>query len=106
MLAFVGYIVQQIRTDPTFSLLHNLIHLIQGNSMTIFYYVTTALFGIVVWALRLEGRVNTGEQRFNDLKELINTKFDGVNEKFEAQSSRFDRIENAIISHSKSYRKE
>ncbi len=43
----------------------------------------------VVWAIRLEGRVNMETQRVDDLKELINARFDGV-------SDRLLRIENAL----------
>ena len=48
-----------------------------------------AIIGGVVWAVRLEGRVNTAIQRHEDLKELINTKFDAIEQ-------RLDRIERAL----------
>lgn len=47
------------------------------------------LIGIVVWGVRLEGKVNNQDQRYGDLKELINTQFDNVN-------GRLDRIERAM----------
>ena len=55
----------------------------------LYAYVTTSAFGVIVWALRLEGRINTADQKYLDLKELINTKFDSV-------SDRLERIERSL----------
>jgi hypothetical protein len=41
------------------------------------------VIGVVVWAFRLEGRINTNEQRHLDLKELINTRFDALDRRLE-----------------------
>lgn len=58
------------------------------------------VFGIIVWALRLEGRVNTVEklsdQKSADLDKFLTAQFDDV-------KGRLDRIENAIIQHTASY---
>lgn len=58
---------------------------------------------VLVWGLRLEGRVNTSEQRFEDLKELIEAKFDGLDEKqkviHENADNRLARIERALNGH-------
>lgn len=47
------------------------------------------VIGGLVWGLRLEGRVNTADQRFLDLKELINSQFSGMDR-------RLERIERAM----------
>lgn len=33
--------------------------------------VAVPAIGVIIWLLRLEGRVNTSEQRFTDLKEDV-----------------------------------
>ena len=62
---------------------------------TIVIFFATSIFCIIAWALRLEGRVNTADQRHLDLKELINTRFDSVDD-------RLDRVERSINGHLKS----
>ena len=39
--------------------------------------------GVVVWSVRQEGRINTQKQRIEDLKELINVRFDNSDERLE-----------------------
>lgn len=56
----------------------------------IYYYLATSLVGVIVWAIRLEGRVNTSDQKHSDLKELINAKFEGLDKRLE----RMERILN------------
>lgn len=62
--------------------------------------IVSTIMGVVAWALRLEGRINTAEkltetkdelymQKHNDLKELINSKFDTAD-------NRLERIERAL----------
>ena len=46
--------------------------------------------GIIGWAFRLEGRVNTQAQQHCDLKEFIEKL---MNAKFEAMDQRLERIE-------------
>lgn len=62
----------------------------------IFYYLGTTLVGTIVWAIRLEAKVNTQErlqtQKHQDLKELINVRFDAI-------GNRLDRIEKALNGH-------
>jgi hypothetical protein len=50
------------------------------------------LVGTVVWAIRLEGRVNAAEVRATDLKELIESKFDDLD-------TRLDRMERSMNGH-------
>lgn len=45
---------------------------------------------VVVWGLRLEGRVNVQAQRVDDLKELINEKFNAANERLERIEHKID----------------
>jgi len=60
---------------------------------TLFIFATTTTVGTIIWGLRLEGEVRTAkaltDQRHEDLKELINAKFD-----FAGQ--RLERIEKAL----------
>ena len=49
----------------------------------------TSVFGIIVWGLRLEGKQMTAEVHHNDLKELINTRFDSIDQ-------RLDRVERSM----------
>lgn len=57
----------------------------------------------IIWAVRLEGRVNTEvverenlDKRQEDFKELVNTKLDLMNE---AVCARLDRIERSMNGH-------
>lgn len=52
-------------------------------------FTIVSVFGITVWSIRLEGRVNAQEQRYDDLKELINARFD-------ASDNRLTRIEHSM----------
>lgn len=49
----------------------------------------------IVWGVRLEGKVNLQEQRTTDLKELINTRFDGTDERLK----RIERAMNGKLRH-------
>ena len=57
--------------------------------MELFIYAATLIVGIIVWAVRLEGRINTADQKHLDLKELIEAKFEGLD-------NRLERIERAL----------
>ena len=57
--------------------------------MELVIFAASSVFGAVIWALRLEGRIDTSEARYNDLKELINTRFDD-------SGNRLDRIERSM----------
>ena len=57
--------------------------------MELVIFSASCVFGAVIWALRLEGRIDTSEARYNDLKELINTRFDD-------SGNRLDRIERSM----------
>jgi hypothetical protein len=50
-------------------------------------YISTVFIGGLVWAVRLEGRVNTQEtltkSKHEDLKELITTRFDSADKRME-----------------------
>lgn len=52
------------------------------------FVVAQAITG-VIWGVRLEGKVNLQDQRTTDLKELINARFDGTDQ-------RLGRIEKAL----------
>ena len=52
------------------------------------FIIGQAIAGII-WGVRLEGKVNLQDQRTTDLKELINQRFDGTDE-------RLKRIERAL----------
>lgn len=54
----------------------------------IIFVIATAI-GSLVWGLRLEGEVKTAKQRHDDLKELIEVRFD-------ATDARLERIEKAL----------
>ena len=56
------------------------------NGWTVF---GTTLLGVIIWALRLEGRVNEQDIKHASLKELIETKFDNMDD-------RLERIERAL----------
>jgi hypothetical protein len=66
--------------------------------LTVFYplsgFALTLFAGIIAWAFRLEGRVNTQErlqeQKHSDLKEFITTLMEV---KFSSVNQRLDRIE-------------
>ena len=51
--------------------------------------VSVIVIGAVVWAVRVEGRVNTLESMHNDLKELFDSKLDDIKD-------RLVRIEKSI----------
>jgi len=51
--------------------------------------LVTALGTAIFWGARLEGEVKVQKQRVDDLKELIN-------EKFEANDARLERIERKL----------
>ena len=66
----------------------------------VFSMVISSVVASVIWGLRLEGRVNATQQKIADkeetyltkmagIKELINSKFDGVD-------SRLERIERTL----------
>jgi hypothetical protein len=55
------------------------------------FIVGQAIAGII-WGVRLEGKVNLGDQRVTDLKELINQRFDSTDE-------RLKRIERSLNGH-------
>ena len=56
---------------------------------TILTFFGTLSVGVVVWAFRLESRVNVLDQKHIDLRELINTRFDN-------SDKRLERIEKAL----------
>ena len=56
---------------------------------SILIFLTTSIFGAVVWTVRLEGRMNTADQKHADLKGLIEKLFD-------IQADRLERIERAL----------
>ena len=57
--------------------------------LPLYIYISTVLLGSIIYAIRLEGRVNTEAQKQIDLKELINTKLDSIDQ-------RLGRIEQAM----------
>ena len=50
----------------------------------------SAAVAATVWFVRLEGRVNVLDQRFLDLKELIEQRFDAID-------ARLERIERHVL---------
>jgi hypothetical protein len=58
-------------------------------------FVVAQVVGGLIWALRLEGKVNLQEQRSTDLKELINERFDHTDERL----SRIERSLNGYLRH-------
>ena len=60
---------------------------------TLFTYVSNFLsicvVAIIAWAFKIESKVNVLAQQHDDLKELINTRFD-------ASDSRMERIEKGL----------
>ena len=56
-------------------------------------FTVASVFGITVWSIRLEGRVNNLSQRQDDLKELINSRFDDI----DARLSRIERSMNGFL---------
>lgn len=62
----------------------------------LFYYISGTLVTMVVWAIRLEGRVKTQEtltaQRHADIKELFGSKLDDI-------ARRLSRIEVGMNGH-------
>lgn len=57
--------------------------------MEIYLWLGMSVCGVLVWALRLEGRVNLADQKYVDLLRLIDSKFDAVND-------RLDRIDRSV----------
>lgn len=62
--------------------------------LTAYISLVSLCLGMVVWAVRLEGRVNTGEQKQSDLKELILSKLESMDEN---NKERFERLERLVI---------
>lgn len=60
--------------------------------MDLITFTLAALFAIVVWAVRLEGRVNGLHLMQDGLKELLSSRFDEID-------SRLDRIERSMNGH-------
>lgn len=58
----------------------------------VYIWLATTVFGVLVWAIRLEGRVNMSDQKDLALKELIDSKFDAIND-------RLDRIDRSLNGH-------
>jgi hypothetical protein len=69
-----------------------------------------AVTGVFAWAFNINSEVNVQKKAVDDLKELINSRFDGleklqesnvdnVNDKFDSQSRRLDRIERSMNGH-------
>jgi hypothetical protein len=62
--------------------------------------IGTAVLGIAGWAVRLESRISGQDIRHQDLKELIETKFKGADDKIDAKfagmDARLQRIEQAL----------
>lgn len=52
-------------------------------------FLGTVLIAVIGWAIRLESKVNVQDQKFDDLKELIEAKFDMI-------AQRLGRIETAM----------
>lgn len=71
----------------------------------VYLYITSVLVAAIVSHIRLEGRVNTQEQKQIDLKELINAKLDNltelVNVKLNPIEQRLGRIEKSMNGHLK-----
>lgn len=62
-----------------------------------------AIIGAVVFGVRQEGKINQQTQRVDDLKELINERFDGLAQvtlvSKEGLDRRLDRIEKSLNGH-------
>ena len=58
--------------------------------------LATATFGTVAWVIQASSRIMKVEIRQTDLPELINSKFDLVDEKFDNIAARLARIERAM----------
>lgn len=52
-------------------------------------FTAVSVFGIAVWGIRQEGRISQTNQRIDDLKELINSRFD-------SSDQRLSRIESSM----------
>lgn len=63
--------------------------------ITISLFVVGQVLVGLTWAIRLEGKVNVQEQRVSDLKELINSRFDGT----DARLQRIERTLNGSLHH-------
>ena len=63
----------------------------------LFGAICTVAIGLVGWGVRLESRTNVSEQRHDDLKELIETKFEVVVAKLDAFDRRLERVERHVL---------
>lgn len=66
---------------------------------TIVGIVSAASLGLAGWVIQLGNRVSILEVQKADLKELIETKFDGQDIKFNEVSRRLARIERGMNGH-------
>ena len=58
----------------------------------LYVYITSAVIGSIIWGIRLEGRVSTDDQKVTDLKELLISKLDSID-------NRLSRIEKSYNGH-------
>jgi hypothetical protein len=69
--------------------------------LTVMIPATLTGFGFLVsWGVGIDKKVATNEklvdQKYADLKELIEAKFDNVSNSFSSQNQRLDRIERSL----------
>lgn len=60
--------------------------------LSLYIYITSVIIGALIWSVRLEGRITTGDQKTADVKELIGSQLLDI-------SRRLDRIERGMNGH-------